>query len=264
MTSSLPYANNIPLPGFFNLRDGGDLPTPNGKVRADRLLRSDEPSSLNEQALTFLKGLPLNLVIDLRTEQEIEMSQDPFAESGFKVDTIPVFSGSVQSMMGKASSLEALYVEMIDGSAAALASAVGAVSDGVQDGAVIVHCTAGKDRTGVVIALTQSLLGAPEQEIVDNYSATQANLNAAWFQETMKAYATKMGMTPDKIQAMVAKTGVPLADLEKIATSSPASAMQGVLQHLDTKYGGAKKYLLSNGLPQAKIDALVSALLVAN
>ena len=252
------------MDGFYNLRDGGDLPAADGHVRghvrAGRLLRSDEPSSLDAKALAYLRGLPLRLVIDLRTEQEIQMAPDPFKEAGFDIATVSVLSGSVQSMMSDIPSLGSLYLKMIDESGSELAQAVADVSDGVQDGSVIVHCTAGKDRTGVVIALTQSLLGVPRQAIVNNYAATQANLSSEWLQNMMTLYTKKMGLDAQQIQAAVSASGVNVQQLMELATGSPASAMEQVLDTLDSQYGGAKAYLIKNGFPEEKIDALIKAL----
>ena len=260
MSEITPDANNIPMDGFYNLRDGGDLPAAGGRVRAGRLLRSDEPSTLDQKAIDYFKSLPLQLVIDLRTEEEIEASAQPFQTAGFNTDHIGVLSGSIKSMMSNIPSIEALYLEMINNSGPQLAEAVAAVSDGVQDGAVVVHCTAGKDRTGVVIALSQSLLGVPRQAILNNYAATHANLDGTWLQSTMEKYMKKMGMNAADLQAAAKASGVNVQQLMQLATGSPASAMEGVLDQIESQHGSVKNYLIANGLSEEKIDALVKAL----
>lgn len=260
MTAPDPYANNIPMPGFYNLRDGGDLPTPSGRVRAHRLLRSDQPTSLDPQAVAFFKSLPLSMVIDLRSNEEVKMAPQAWIEAGFKVDHLDMLSGSIKSMMNNIPSLADLYATMINNEGEQLAAAVGAIADGVQDGAVVVHCTAGKDRTGVVIALCQELLGVPRDEIVGNYTATHANLDGEWFTKITNEFAARMGLDVTQLAAQASKSGVNPEQLQTLATGSPASAIESALDLIDSTYGGVHKYLTANGLPQSKIDSLVSAL----
>ena len=63
------------LTGFYNFRDGGGLPARAGRLRTQRLLRSDQPSSLDSQDVDYLWDLPLAMVVDLRGEMEVELAQ---------------------------------------------------------------------------------------------------------------------------------------------------------------------------------------------
>ena len=79
-------------------------------------------------------------------------------------------------------SLGELYVSMLTHGAAAFAELARLVADrrGLRRRAVLVHCTAGKDRTGVAIALLLDAVGADRDAIVADYAASEANLSGAW------------------------------------------------------------------------------------
>ena len=92
---------------------------------------------------------------------------------------IPILSGSIKSMMANVPTVSELYQSMIASSPTELAQSIAAIATATQSGAALVHSTAGKDRTGVVIALTQALLGVSDDDTVANYVQTQANLQGA-------------------------------------------------------------------------------------
>lgn len=261
MTETNPYANNIALDGFYNLRDGGDLPTPNGHVKAGRLMRSDQPKVIDAKAAKYLEDLPLKLVVDLRTDEEVKASPDAFVEAGFTVKHLPILGGSLKSIMADIPSVSNLYSGMAKDAGPQFAEAVGAVADASATGAVLVHCTAGKDRTGVVIALCQELLGVPRDEIVDNYKATHDNLAGVWFQDMTKNMAQMMGTSVADLPAAAQKQGIDFAKIQQLATGSPASAIESALNLIDDSFGGVSAYLQSNGLTPEKIELLRSSLL---
>jgi protein tyrosine/serine phosphatase len=115
-------------------------------------------------------------------------------------------------------------------------AAVGAVAD-APDGAVVVHCHAGKDRTGIVVALLLRLAGVPIDEIAADYALSGERLrprHERWFAS--------------------AESEEERARIERIA-ATPLKSMQAVLEALDEQYGGVERYLLDGGLSPETLEA---------
>lgn len=245
--------SKIDLPGFVNLRDGGGYPASGGTVATMKLLRSDEPSSWVSADSEFFDKLPLSLVLDLRDAQEIELQPDLFGTDGhFKVKDVPMLGGSISSFADVPGSIADLYLLLVKNSGQMLAEAVNSVADGLKGGSVVVHCTAGKDRTGLVIAFVQSLLGVSEADILDNYSQSEANLAGPWAD----------GMVA-KIKALMSSaTSSELAAATNLLTTSPKSAMASTLAYIAENHGSVADYLKENGVTDETIAALREELIV--
>lgn len=244
------------LTGFYNFREGGGMAAGNGRVRTQRLLRSDFPQSFGPEDTEFMQEVPLATVLDLRTDAEIASQPRYFKDAGFSVVEIPILTGSIKSMMANIPTVSELYQSMITESPKQLAKAVSAVAAAVPNGAALVHCTAGKDRTGVVIALTQELIGVNDKDIVANYILTQKNLQGAWL--------AKMQANMQKMMSKVPNVGgIDIAAVTALATGSPAEAIQGVLDTIRKEHGTVKNFVLANGVTQDEIDALRAELIVA-
>jgi protein tyrosine/serine phosphatase len=109
---------------------------------------------------------------------------------------------------------------------------------------VVVHCVAGKDRTGVVCALTLSLLGVADAEIAADYElSTAASLRfSEWVRQTY----------PDK------------AELPAPYLASPADAMEIFLGDLRERHGSIEAYVKGAGVTADEIEALRTHLLTAS
>ncbi len=236
------------LSGFYNLRDGGGLPAGNSRIKTLCLLRSDQPASLDAQDVGFLQDLPLAAVIDLRTEAEVSMEPSPFKKAGFKTERHAIVAGSPMSLLEGKMTVASMYHSMIKEGGRAFAEAIKAVAAGLEDGAVIVHCTAGKDRTGVTIALVQSLLGVPRQEIVRSYALTEDNLKGAWLESKMELVTHFMGAKEaEKVKPLMA--------------GSPPEALESALDFINSEFGGPLNYLTSHGLDEDVVQRLSDLLL---
>ena len=96
--------------------------------------------------------------------------------------------------------------------------------------AVLVHCTAGKDRTGVAIALLLDAVGAERTAVIGDYASSEANLSGAW---------------AERMFTMIAAMGVPrTAALDELIAATPAAAIAEALAWVDREHGG------SAGLPR--------------
>ena len=242
--------------GFYNLREGGGLPAANGqKIRTGRLLRADFPAVIGPDATEFFRGLPLATVVDLRDPDEINTNPKVFWDAGFAVVERPIFSGSIGSMTTGVPDVEQLYLTMLEHFSRQLATAVSEVANSMESGAVLVHCTAGKDRTGMVIALIQSLLGVRDDDVIATYSHTQANLSGEWL-TGMHAKIKKLAQRDPQFER------VDLKKLDPLLAGSPPVAMRSALDWIDRTSGSAEFFLRDNGLEAEQVSVLREVLLV--
>src|SRR5258708_15189847 len=166
----------IALPGTLNLRDLGGYPTSDGgTVRWRTLLRSDALHRLDDAGRAGVAGIGLRTVVDLRTDEEAAQAPSALDGTGARVFRVPLFRAEDLGDLPPA--LAAIYRHMIDDRGAAIAEAVGRLSPG---GALpgLIHCSAGKDGTGLVVALVLELIGVPDEIIAADYALSAGNLDA--------------------------------------------------------------------------------------
>ena len=214
----------LDVPGITNLRDVGGIPVGGSRVREGVLFRSGNLAHVGAEGHAFLEGR-IARIVDLRDDSEV--SSEPCALPGLRIDRVPLFAGSVASFLLGDVSLAGLYRHIVEGGAGRVAQVVRILSAGEP---TLVHCTLGKDRTGVSIALALAAVGADREAIVQDYALTASQL-------------------PVSRNRAIA-----------VATQSPAPVMRDLLAGIDAQHGSAADYLLSSGLTSAELDALGRAL----
>jgi protein-tyrosine phosphatase len=225
--------------GVFNLRDVGGYPVDGGgTVRWRTLFRSDALHRLDPGGVAELAGLGLRTVIDLRTQPEADVARSPV---GGRVIHVPV----VTDLQDLPLDLRGLYRHFLEEGGAQIAAAVAELCG---DGAMpaLVHCTAGKDRTGVVIALVLAVLGAPDEVIAADYA-----LSAGFLEP---------GHTP-VVGELRASTGLD-GELIGALLGSPPELIVDVLDMVRERAGSVDGYLRGHGLAAAALDRLRAALIV--
>lgn len=237
----------IELDGLVNLRDVGGIPTQDGGViSSGRLLRSDNLQQLSVADVDRLLALGLSDVVDLRSTYEVQnegpgpMNRQPdvrlhhyslFREwepgrgepkPDVRAEVLPEealpwvdLRPSVQVGDEFASQYLSYLVDRPDSIVAALRTIA------QSSGAALVHCAAGKDRTGTVVALALSLAGAEPDAVVADYAASTQRV-AAIVERLMatRTYADNLRDRPLSSHATRPET------------------MATFLHHLDTEYGG--------------------------
>ncbi|MFI8631207.1 tyrosine-protein phosphatase [Microbacterium sp. NPDC077663] len=232
------------VPGAFNVRDVGGLPAEGGVTRDGALFRSGHLAHLTPEGRERLGAFGIRRIVDLRDEQE--RRYDPSHIDGLDVETVclPMFAGSAASFFDDDLSLDDLYRALIVGSASRLVDVVRAVS-AVQP--VLVHCTVGKDRTGLSVALVLAAAGVDEDAVVADYARTETLLPAARNENVLRFLRARYPHA---------------RHLEDLATRSPAPTLRAVFDDLRLRYGGAVEYLRAHGLGDDEIADLRRALIV--
>jgi protein-tyrosine phosphatase len=239
-------STRIPVPGTFNFRDVGGLVARGGTVREGVLFRSDGLHRLGEAGKQRLRELGVGIVIDLRDERETQAMPDDLDGLDVEVLHLPVFEGSGASHGPAGISLEALYERIVTLHTSVVVDAVREIStagthpDGEQ--AVVVHCTAGKDRTGIVVALALLAVGVDRELVIADYEQTERNLAGEWLE----------GMVE-----MVARYGVPdTPELRTLMGGSPREAIESAIELVERDHGSVRDYLLASGLTLDELATL--------
>lgn len=193
-------------------------------VPARTLVRSGEHSPLTAVGQELFRSYGISRIIDLRGLNECAARPSPFASE-------PWYSHHpVQAAIGDADSLLDLYFLLLKRSATTFAGAVAAIAS-APPGAVVVHCHAGKDRSGLVVALALSAAGVPDDAIVTDYALTAADERSATLNREFLATVT------DQAKRL---------DLEGWLGARPQT-MERTLEHLTSTYGGVEAYLRGPG-----------------
>src|SRR5690606_29108398 len=143
-----------------NLRDVGGLSGRDGVVRSGRLLRSAMPFA--DDAVPAEVTWPPRVVLDLRSQYEVE-PEHPLAATGATIRNFPLLS-ALRPGVAPPESLADLELLMLQTSAPHLIDVVTSIAEA--EGATLVHCSAGKDRTGVSVALALALVGVERSAII--------------------------------------------------------------------------------------------------
>ncbi|MEE2814441.1 MAG: tyrosine-protein phosphatase [Actinomycetota bacterium] len=227
--------------GVANLRDVGGIRAGSARVRSGVLLRSGHLADLTPEGGALLADR-VRHVIDLRDDAEVE--REPSALSGVPITRIPLFLGSVGSFFALNMDLTAMYRHLVDESAPRLVDAVRIIAAGEP---TLVHCTVGKDRTGVTVALALSAVGADRDAVVADYALTASQLP----RERNRAIVQYLrAHLPDATNAV------------QLATESPAPVMASLLADIDDRYGSVAAFLRDAGMADSELHALAEALLV--
>lgn len=228
----------------YNVRDVGGYPTANGRaVRWRTLLRADALHRLSQADQETLLSYGIRTIVDLRHDTEVESAPNVFAHgSAVSYHHIPLFRPtSTETDTRTSYDLSEIYVRALDEAQPAMREILTAIGEGFP---ALVHCTAGKDRTGVVIALLLSLAGVPDDVIIEDYAISNALLQPL--------------MSEFRLRAM--ERGIDSANYEKLLHSKPET-MHHMLSHLHAQYGGADSYLRMIGLSNAHVERLRDTLL---
>ncbi|WP_344369717.1 tyrosine-protein phosphatase [Agromyces tropicus] len=238
-------STRIPVPGTYNFRDVGGLPARGGIVRYGRLYRSDGLHRLGQDGRDALRRLEVGIVVDLRDENEVRIMPDDLDGLEVEVLQLPVFEGSGASQGERGISLEALYHRIVTQHSHVVVEALREITV-AGDRAVVVHCTAGKDRTGIVVALALLAAGVERESVIADYVVTESLLAGEWLEEMV---------------SRIGAYGIPdTPELRTLMGGSPREALESALDEVERRHGSVREYLVAAGLDRAELAALEARL----
>lgn len=203
------------------------------------LLRSGQLSGVTSAGAAVLQG-SIQHIVDLRDGEEV--AAEPTEIEGPETTHLPLFLGSVRSFFEADTSLDDLYLHLLEESGERLVEAIRIIAAGEP---TLVHCTVGKDRTGVTVALALSAVGADREAVIADYALTESQLPV---QRSQRIAEYLRSQHPEAVHAVA------------LATQSPAPVMRNLLEQIDERWGSAAGYLRAKGMTDAELTSLKKAL----
>jgi protein-tyrosine phosphatase len=226
-------------PDCRNVRDVGGLPTSNGgMVRVGALVRGDSPHRLTSGGVSDLHGYGIARVIDLRSAEEADATPGPFAgDRIYQLRPMIDPSAEVRRDAGAESTLELTYRASLVRNGIHIAAGIAAIAD-APPGGVFVHCASGKDRTGMIVALTLRVAGVVDSAIAADYAYTAVCLG-------------------ERIEGALASAtgGAERTRLAELWGSRPDTIL-AMLDRVDVEFGGIEGYLARYGVNDDQLDRL--------
>lgn len=248
----------IDLEGAVNVRDVGGLPTEDGgETVYGRVLRSENLQELSPADVRKLAGeIGVTTVVDLRTTGEVEL------EGPGPLDAVPSVRHAYHPVLPELGSrtdavAEALllkkreldlsrfpddimcghYLGYLEERPEEVTGALRAIA--TSEGAAIVHCAAGKDRTGVIIALVLLAAGVEPEAIVADYMATADRMDAI-IERLSRSQTYASDVTSRPVRAHLPRE----------------ETMKAFLEQLHVRYGGLPAWLAGNGFTSDELSLL--------
>jgi protein tyrosine/serine phosphatase len=226
--------------GCLNVRDLGGLPKRDGgETRFGAIVRADSVRQLTSEGWNALARHGVRTVIDLRDDREllddspadarVAVVHAPFWKAMEWEEIEPELNAASAAAADGASAKRDRYLIVLERFRGNVAAAVRAVAE-ARDGAVVVHCVGGKDRTGLLVALLLDLAGVDAETIAVDYALSEERLEPrrdAWL--------------------AAAQTEEDVARIHEVS-STPAETMRGVLAALERRHGSVETFLRSSGV----------------
>jgi protein tyrosine/serine phosphatase len=236
-------------PDLLNARDLGGLVSASGHETAwRRVVRADNLNKLAPAGVSALVAYGIRTVIDLRDPRELEKFPNPLAAvppPGVGFVNVPLISGAEWEAIKDPARMAEGYVLTATLSHTNIAMGIAAVAD-ASPGGVVIHCHAGKERTGIVAALLLSLAGVPDAMVADDWIASDAYLQPLY--EEWLANETDPTIRAKRAEGFVTR----------------AEHILDVLTYIRGRYGSVEEYLLAGGLTVDQLDRARGRLAVSS
>jgi protein-tyrosine phosphatase len=234
------HSRDLVWDGVLNVRDLGGHPTEDGReTQFGRIVRADNIRRLSDEGWKALVAYGVRTIVDLRTEDEL--AADAPAElpvevvhAPFMVDAPEIFAAAEAASSRATDVADAtreVYLIFLEGFRPNVADVIRTIAE-TPEGAVLVHCAGGKDRTGLTVAFLLRMAGVALEDIAADYALSEERLrprHERWYAEAADE-----------------------AELERLRriTATPAAAMVGVLKELERRYGSVEGFLRTGRAPE--------------
>jgi protein-tyrosine phosphatase len=232
------HSRDLVWDGVLNVRDLGGHPTEDGReTQFGRIVRADNIRRLSDEGWKALVAYGVRTIVDLRTEDEL--AADAPAElpvevvhAPFMVDAPEVFAAAEAASSRATDVADAtreVYLIFLEGFRPNVADVIRTIAE-APEGAVLVHCAGGKDRTGLLTAFLLHLAGVGVDEIAEDYALSEERLRSRhehWLAEAESEEER------ERLQRVI---------------QTPVDSMKGVFEELERRYGSVEGYLHHGGL----------------
>lgn len=243
----------------MNFRDLGGIPTiGNGRIRQGIVFRSANPDSLSKEDIIKLKGLNIRTVIDLRAPHEIKKrkrSIDHTVTLSLPLDFQKTTRERLKPYLYKkgtekilADISNQLYMDILDASAPVFRQIIELLVSG-EGSPILIHCYAGKDRTGIMVALILLALGTDRQFIVDDFLKSNDALLPYFRKMLLFRKIFSLGIFPSR-------------RILYIITVKQRN-IDSIIDRVQNRYGGIEGYLASAGFDISMLKNLREKLCTA-
>ncbi len=232
----------IYIRSVLNFRDAGGLPTVDGKRIKERFIfRSAKPDNISRKDLNRLHKLNIRTIVDLRAPYETGRKNKKF--DGIQTISLPLdFERTTRERLipllkqkdGKdliPVLIDSLYLEILDGSVAVFKKIIELLLD-PNNTPMLIHCQAGKDRTGIICALIQLALDADRQSIINGYMTSNEMILPYYKRMINLRKIISLGFFP--------------ADKVLYAITVRSNNIESVIERVISHYGGIEGYLRSS------------------
>lgn len=247
-------------PGFkslHNFRDLGGIPGDGGRrLKKGMIYRSANPDLIKRKDLDALRKFGIRSVIDLRAPGERAVPKLPL--TGFEIIQLPLdFEQTTREKLmpylKKKGSEEiiadisnSLYIDILDASIPVLKDIL-EVLLAPEGCPALIHCQAGKDRTGIISALILLSVGAGKNDIIEDFMKSNAALLPFFKKMLLRKKITSFGFFP--------------SERVLYAITVRQRNIESVIDRVDNHYGGIEGYLRKSGFDVTRIPELKEKML---
>lgn len=241
--------------GLYNARDLGGFPTEDGRVtKFGVFVRSEAPAEIPAEDVSYLQRYGVTASMDFRGTGEAA------ARPSVLQETMPYYHRPLFNEAAMAGTNPhppqhvgwgEQYISMAEESRDWAMDVLTIAAE--NPGALLYHCTTGKDRTGLMTCYLLSIAGVQRADIAADYCVSQLFLEPVY--EKMRSGMLKMGHPPVGPEGE-GKDAPPMPKMEGGFFETPASAMLTLIDYLTEKYGGVVPYLRSIGISEETMNAI--------